>query len=41
MAPSQPASAIPRTGARDSQNPALASFLKVLGERYPLPIADV
>jgi hypothetical protein len=25
----------------DNQNPALASFLKVLGERYPLPSADV
>ncbi|HKN26628.1 MAG TPA: LysR family substrate-binding domain-containing protein [Roseiarcus sp.] len=25
----------------DNQNPALASFLKVLGERYPLPTADV
>jgi DNA-binding transcriptional LysR family regulator len=25
----------------DNQNPALASFLKVLGERYPLPAADV
>lgn len=25
----------------DNQNPALANFLKVLGERYPLPAADV
>ena len=25
----------------ENQNPALASFLKVLGERYPLPAADV
>jgi len=25
----------------DNQNPALASFLKILGERYPLPTADV
>ena len=25
----------------DNHNPALASFLKVLGERYPLPTADV
>jgi DNA-binding transcriptional LysR family regulator len=25
----------------DSQDPALASFLKVLGERYPLPTAEV
>jgi DNA-binding transcriptional LysR family regulator len=25
----------------DNQNPALASFLKVLGERYPLPTADL
>jgi DNA-binding transcriptional LysR family regulator len=25
----------------DNQNPTLASFLKVLGERYPLPTADV
>jgi DNA-binding transcriptional LysR family regulator len=25
----------------DNQNPALASFLKVLGERYPLPAADI
>ena len=25
----------------DNQNPALTSFLKVLGERYPLPTADV
>jgi hypothetical protein len=41
MAPSRPVSAIPRTGARDNQDPALASFLKVLGERYPLPTAEV
>ena len=34
---SLPASAIPPTGARTIENPALASFLKVLGERYPLP----
>jgi hypothetical protein len=25
----------------DNQYPALASFLKVLGERYPLPAVDV
>ena len=25
----------------DNHNPALASFLKVLKERYPLPTADV
>jgi DNA-binding transcriptional LysR family regulator len=25
----------------DNQNPALASFLKVLGGRYPLPTADL
>jgi DNA-binding transcriptional LysR family regulator len=25
----------------DNQNPALTSFVKVLGERYPLPTADV
>jgi hypothetical protein len=25
----------------DNHNPALASFLKVLGERYPLPTAGL
>ncbi len=36
MARSQLGSAIPHWRA-DNENPALASFLKVLGERYPLP----